>query len=44
MDVGSITFDTNLVVLMPEENTMVFADDFFMPEFTMTQSTQSQQI
>jgi len=44
LDVGSVTFDTNQVVLMPEEETMVFSNDFYMPEFTMTKSTQSQQI
>jgi len=44
MDVGSVTFDTSLVTLMPEDNTMVFSPEFFMPEFTMTKSTQSQEI
>jgi len=40
MDIGSLTFDSDYVQIMDEEETVMFSDDFNMPEFDMVGVTQ----
>lgn len=41
MDIGSLTFDNEYVQIMEEEETVMFAKDFNMPEFKMISVSQS---